>query len=435
MTATAAAAPTLPVRQNLAAAILRVVDSRTGWAPYFGAVLRGLVRREMPEAMVEAMRAEGMAPTLAVTEDGILFWAAEFVRTTPTETLALGLIHECMHVVLKHHERCRALRVPQEMRRLANLAEDACINEEIRKLKQPPETWCYPETLHQPLGLTFEERYRLIEKNTVTIKVPRCGGGGCGSCSGNSAPGEPPPGKKDGEGGGEGRSKAEMDRIRREVAQAVQAQEARDSQSRGFLPASLARWAEEFLAPPQVPWQDKLASVVRAAVAYRPGAVDFDWSKPSRRQGGLGYGVGVPIVPSYRAPVPQVGVLIDLSGSMSRARVKAATSELQGILAAVNATVTVCTVDAELQGIKECRSLADAAEIFTGGGSTILTPGFEALSARQPKIELVVVLTDAEIGDGYPDIEPHYRVVWCVCGNRVAFKPRYGEVIHVEAPQ
>jgi predicted metal-dependent peptidase len=84
-------------REKLAAAVTRVCDPVSGWAPYFGTVLRGLVRRETPEL-----------PTLAVTQNGLLLWGPAFVGRVTVDVLAYGLMHEVLHVLLKHFERAAA---------------------------------------------------------------------------------------------------------------------------------------------------------------------------------------------------------------------------------------------------------------------------------------------------------------------------------------
>ena len=79
----------LSPKERLAAAINRVVDptrnSRTGQpngiAPYFGAILRGLIRRQIDGDMATIMEASGMTPTLAVSKDGVLWWSPKFIET------------------------------------------------------------------------------------------------------------------------------------------------------------------------------------------------------------------------------------------------------------------------------------------------------------------------------------------------------------------
>jgi len=454
----------LSPREKLAAGITRVVDPTrkqngqpNGVAPYFGAILRGFIRREITEDEAKVMEALGMTPTLAVTNDGILRWYPKFVAGLSADELAAVLIHEAMHVALKHSERGAAMGVVPDptpegftRARLWNHAADACINEEIRKFTTLPKinggSAVFPETLNQPNGLSTEERFRRLLEEQKKEKKQGAGTGGagdgkekkggagaghCGGCAQRPLPGEPAPGKDKGKDGEvEGRSAAEMERMRRATAEAVKEHA---SKNRGTVPDSLERWADEMLKPAKVPWRQKLARTVRGAVAYRPGAVDFTWSRVSRRQAGVGFGAGRPIVPATHAPQPKVGVLIDTSGSMGSDTLAAALSEVSGVLDAVGANVTVAVCDAMMHGMKEVRTVQEAAKLLKGGGGTDMTPGMKAFADKKPAPDVLVILTDGYIGDGFMQTEPkNMRVIWIVIGSNEMPCP-YGERIFITA--
>lgn len=451
----------LNTKLKMAAAVTRVVgvdansgdSNKRGLAPYFGAALRGLIRREMSDEMRAVFAMRGMKPTLCVSEDGILYWAPEYVDSFGDDRityLAYDLLHEVMHVVLRHLERTRALGIVPEPTEeyfakatLANLASDACANEELEKMivasgNKPPTDWVTPATLKQPLGLVFEERYRLLLKEAEKQQQsgdqngggsgskkmkPKPGHGWCGGCAGHPQPGEPQ-GKTP-----EGRSQAEMDRFRREVANAVKDTA---SKSRGLVPDSLVRWAEEELAPPKIPWQEKLARVIRGAVAYRSGHTDLTWNRPSRRQGGVGYGIGRPVMPSLHAPIVHAAVIIDSSGSMSSADLAAALSEVQGVLNATGANITLCVCDAAVHGIKPIKTVAEATKMLKGGGGTAMAPALAAVEKLKPMPSICIVMTDGYI-DQPP--EPAFDTIWCIIGQNKGFSMPYGEVVLVEADE
>lgn len=455
----------LTPRLKLAAAVTRVCDARNGWMPYFSAALMGLIRVESPEI-----------PTLAVSKFGVLYWSPAWVAANTVEIIAAGLMHETMHVLLKHHERAEALGIVaepgapigEEMARkakLANWAEDASINEQLRAVQVtlaagnvgdlPMDPgWIYPETLNQPAGLVFEERYRRLLENPPPPPQGGGGGGGkggkgkpggqppqdgpegvgkgaCGSCTGRPTHGEP----RGQQGEGIGRSEAEMERIRRQVAADVKAH-AQASKSRGTVPADLLRWADELLAPPKVDWRTHLAQAIRAAVAYRQGSVAITWLKPSRRQAGVGYGPGRPIMPAMHAPVPRVAVIVDTSGSMGSgddSPLAQAVTEIQGVLRDVGAAVTIIACDSAAGTPKECATMAEACGALVGGGGTDMTPAFRTLGKRQPPPEVVICLTDGWIGGGHPSTEPDWcRTVWCLVGGNTEKPCPWGETIIVE---
>lgn len=438
---------TLTPRQKLAAAMARVTDSGKGWAPYFGCALLGLIRREMDTTMIALMTAIGKPCTLAVSADGILYWAADFVEKQTVDVLAWILMHEVMHLLLKHHERAAALGILPEASpamiaksTIANYAQDACINEELDKFQTGPADCLRPASLGQPPGLIFEERYRLLLKQVEKAgggskdKGPQgAGKGWCGGCAGHPVPGEPNPNGKGGSGKGDGpgRTPAEMERMRKETAEAVQGHVT--TKGRGTVPDSMVRWADEQLAPPKVDWRKHLAQAVRGAVASRSGAVDLTWNKPSRRQAGVGFGPGRPIMPSYHAPIPEVGFGVDTSGSMSGDALGEVMTEAQGVLLALGAPFTFAVCDAALHGIKEVGTIREALGLLKGGGGTDMRPLFEAFAKRPKRPQVVVIATDGYIGGGYPDEEPTWcKTVWLIVSGGHPNPCPWGETILID---
>lgn len=422
---------TLTPRQKLSAAVTRVCDPKIGWAPYFGVMLRGFVRVETPAIS-----------TMAVSATGVLLWSPDFVTRVTVENLAFALMHETLHVLLKVWERGAALGVIPERTSDAhakasqlNRAHDACINESLREIEavRPhiPEWVVTPESLGQPPKLVLEERYRLLrEKERDEDPKPmaqQVGGGWCGGCAGHPVDGEPNGVSP------ESRSEAEMNRFRKETAEAIKHA---CSKNPGSVPAELQRFADAVLAPPRIDWRTRLARTVRSAVAYRAGAVDFTWSRPSRRQAGIGYGIGRPAIPAMHAPQPNVACIIDTSGSMGEDDLTAAASEVQGILAAVGATVTVCVVDADVHGVKPVATVAEAITMMKGGGGTDMTPGFDELAKLRTPPSVIIVLTDGHIGGGHPEFEPAAKTVWVVIGENGNRTPcPWGEVVCIDEPK
>lgn len=430
----------LDSRQKLSAAIIRVVGvdpysadaAKRGLAPYFGAILRGLVRRETP----------GLG-TIGVSKVGVLYWDPAFVDRIKVEELAAVLLHEVMHVALKHCQRQEDMGVIADAtsdRRakafIANIAADMAINPDVQKMAALPNDAVFPGDVGLPNGLTMEDYYRRLSQQVQqkpqeaqpgdSSAKPQVGAGWCGSAGGHALPEEPETkGKKD----EDGRSEAEMERFRKQSAEAVREAV---QKGRGTVPDSLQRWADKMLTPPKIPWREKLARIIRGAVAYKSGAVDLTWKRPSRRQAGVGYGVGRPIVPAMHQPVPDVACVVDTSGSMSERDLAAAASELTGVLAAVGAAVTVVACDATVHGLRECKTINEAVGLFKGGGGTSMTPAMEALLEKKPQPSVVIILTDGEIGDGYLKREPPYAVVWCVIGREGARPCPYGDVVWVD---
>jgi len=404
--------------------------------PYFSSAVMGLV----PYAV------EGYG-TLGVTARAVLIWDPELAKTWTVENLAWVLLHEVGHYLREHAARReRAAAEPY----LWNLAGDAEINDDLiaANAKFPlmeevdedtgdrQVSGITPEKIGCANGKLCEEYYEHLRKQVQQggkkkgkgsggkgepdPTLPTAGGKGCGSGSGrdpNETEGLVPAGL--------GKSSAEVKRVQREVAEAVRKEAAK---GRGTLPAGLKRWAEEVLGTPQIPWQQKLARLVRNAVAFRPGAGDYRYDRPSRRQGAFGYGAGSPVFPAMRMPVPSVAVVVDTSGSMGGDELKTALEECKGILAAVGAAITFIACDAAVHSARKVRNVKEACALLKGGGGTDMRPAIELAMAGRPRPEVLVIVTDGQIGDAGP--KPAANVVWVVTGKYGNAKPApWGEVV------
>lgn len=445
-------------------------------APYFRTVLVGLAPVEV----------KGLG-TIGVTKNGVLLVDYDFLaKVTPAQCAGL-MVHEVMHIVLKHCDR-RGSRDPK----LDNMAGDLAINPAIvdmgLELPDGELAGLFPEKFGFPRGLTKDEYYELLLKEVQKQPQPgqsgakgkagqrgdepggkggkgepdepndeqgeggsggdddhdhdgkgaggqggesqdgddkpHTGGGWCGSCAGRAMPNEP---EEDNEAN---RSEAEVERMVRAVAEAVREHAAKGI---GKVPAGLARWAEKALEPARIPWQTKLALITRNAVAWRDGAVDHRYDAPGRRQAGIGYGPGKPIMPRLRQPVPRVAIAVDTSGSMGTNELRDACREAAGVLKAVGADVEFLACDCRVHTLQPVRRWEDIPALLKGGGGTDFNPIFEALDKRRPRPEVVVVMTDG-MGPAPAQAPRGMKVVWVGIG---PFKQRpavWGEWLEVDEP-
>ena len=471
----------LTPKQKIAAA--RIVVQKK--APYFARALRSLIPYEAP----------GLG-TFAVTEKGVLMYYPAKAAEWEIDELAAVLIHELSHVIRSHAARAERMQVGPNQRLLWNIAADAEINDDLVdhgwNLPSDPVT---PRKLEMRDGLTAEEYFRKLLKEAEADdkmyqhgqsgsetdeemsspggggqspeqddeQTDDAGGGGggesddeskadhseggsddkspmdqqiqpsnnrsghkkpcsrCGSGAGYEAPAEPDIA---------GKSEAEMERMRNIVAQGIREAASR---SRGSVPGNWARWAEERLKPPEVPWQQKLGVLARRAVTYKAGVVDYKYDRPARRQSAFGFGAGKIILPRMRAPVPQVTIAIDTSGSMGTAELTAALREAKGILNATGASVEILAADTRVTDCKKIHRVEEARKMLKGGGGTDFRPVFRMLEKRTTgKPDIVVYMTD-----GYGPA-PHrapkgMHVIWLLMGSYGFKKPcNWGTAIEVK---
>jgi len=402
--------------------------------------------------------ASGLFSLMPVAAPGYGTWAVDkFWRLYIDPALLIGddawspmecsavLLHELGHLLRVHADRAAALPQPYD-HSLWNLAGDAEINDDLldagvplpEGVVTPQALGCLPhdvaESYYAHLAATTPQQPNKPNQaggsggsgggqggNPGGASAPQGGnqsgpaspgsghdddGPGCGSGAGTApVPGELPAAQE--VNGRPGIDAATGGMIRRRIAEEV-----RDaaSKSRGTVPAGMQRWADEVLAPPKIAWNRVLRSIVRRAVCDAAGRVQFSYKKPSRRSGG-----GL-IFPTMRGPRIRVSIVVDTSGSMSRADLSAALSEIRGVLksAGVNGDrVTVFTCDAETGAPQRVSRVEDV--VLTGGGGTDMRVGIAAAEALRPESHVCLILSDG--WTPWPDKPTKARLVCVIIGD------------------
>jgi predicted metal-dependent peptidase len=183
---------------------------------------------------------------------------------------------------------------------------------------------------------------------------------------------------------------------------------AQASQTRGDIPDYLVRWANDKLSP-KVNWRREIATAIRNAVAQVAGAVDYTYSKPSKRQGNSKI-----ILPVLRQPVPDVAVVVDTSGSISDDMLSQALAEVSGVLKSCGSRgVSVLAVDADVHIAKKVFDVKQLT--LAGGGGTDMGVGIQAAMKLKPRPHIIIVLTDGYTP--WPDIPPKAKVIVGLLGD------------------
>lgn len=415
--------------------------------------------------------------TMACDQYWRVYYDPATVRAWGVQHTATGLLHEIGHLVRAHHARAKALGVTAADAQAANIAQDCAINEHLccvgdtftllatdatpAKLGLPPgQTWeTYFQTLRQKQqgGEQGQQGGEPQQGQQGNGGQPQPGQGqpgqqgqgqggkgaqqGAGRSCGSGATGvreaweDAPPSEAGSDSGGEaegdvpGLNEAEVRAVQGATAQAVEAHEKRHG--RGSA-GGYGAWAAEKLAKPVTPWQNVLRSAVRSAVQYRRGAVDFTYSRPSRRSSAV---QGV-VLPAMHAPVPQVAVVLDTSASMGTRELRAALSEVEGVCRAVAAQVRVVTVDYVVQGDYVVQSAREVK--VTGRGGTDMNRGIRhVVEARRTKpCDVIVVITDGDTPMARrEDVPRDVRLVYCLIGSWAthARPPEWATTVRVPA--
>lgn len=345
--------------------------------------------------------------TFAVDKDFRCYYSEKVVREWGLERCAAVLIHEILHLFLRHHARCAAIAADQK---LFNMAGDLEINSILWRdglAPNPLGTDClYPSKFGFPDELTAEEYYALLLKQQPQDDGDGDSGDGDGEADGEGKQ-KPKPGAKPGQGkcgscSGQhedwekpgddpetpGQSELSKELLQRAVAGDIQ----KAAQTgRGTVPAGLARYAETVLAPAKVPWQTVLQSQVRAALERIEGDAALTYARPGRLTHALGE-YGGAMFQSYYSPKLTVGVVVDTSGSMSHEAVQACLAETQSIVEVAGGSCLFTSVDTHATSVSEIEDVRQV--VLSGGGGTDMRVGIAAMEKR--RVDLCVVMSDCD---------------------------------------
>lgn len=343
---------------------------------------------------------DGPLTTMAVDRWWRLYWNPAFVLAHDVGVLSAVIEHEVLHLLQNHARRREDLGADPER---WNLSTDAVINDQLLSCLEPPRAlpgWCItPERLGVPRGLLAEEVYARLPQPAAARGDREgdpgdgraAGSGRCGAGAGGAPePWELAPGEPDGAGDpAHAVDPVAAEAVRRQTAEDVLDHQ-REGRGRGRVPAGLVRWAQATLRP-RVPWRRELRAATRNAVAAASGRLDYTFARMSRRQAAL---------PDLRLPGlverwPAVGVLIDTSGSMGDGQTAQALAEVAGVLRTMGGRhhLRVFAVDAAVHTSQ--RVFRAAAVRLVGGGGTDLRVGIAAAEAVRPRLDVLVIVSDA----------------------------------------
>ena len=342
-------------------------------------------------------------PTFAVDSKWRVYCNPDFTRVCLAEgTLAGAVVHEGLHRILKHEKRGHAIHA--EDHEHWNRAGDCEINARIdhtlhddKRAIRLPSCGIHARDFGWQDDLSAEEYYRLPRKQEQSGGKPGKPGDGSGGkpgagdskekpnpCAGGSgATGHREPWELGDDAPG-GVSEAEAEVIRAQVAQAVK--DHAEAKGRGTVPDGILRWAEEYGAPPPIPWREMVAAQVRYQIEAKRGPSP-SYARPSRR---IWDSISLPV---HRLPTATVCIVGDTSGSMGDADIgKIIASVLDAVEALGKVTAIGC--DAAAYEPVEVRHVDDLREALKGGGGTDMRVGIARAVESEP--DAIVVVTDGE---------------------------------------
>jgi len=388
--------------------------------------LLGELTPEQKKELEKKKKEDGHLATMGVDAYGNLYYDADWVETLTDDELKGVLVHEVMHCVLEHMDRCG-----NRYHELFNIAGDVVINNMLvnnhlnlpKKVIVPSSNECDVMGFHikniqeKSAEMLYDELWRkLADKfNRDTSKMKqhiKKHGGNYGfdthiyDKGGKLA-------KKN-----KNQQKPDWKKVTTDALHYAK--------SRGDTPAGmereLGRLNETF-----IDWRGLLYRYITSQIP-----VDYNWAKPSKRSQALGF-----YMPGVVKESIDIIAAIDTSGSISPRELTEFLSEVCGIISKFkNVNLTVIDCDCRVNGAQDFKNVtADDIKSrikLRGGGGTSHIPVFNWINKNKPAAKLLIAFTD-----GYTEFpkpkDVKINTIWVVAGRYRAKEENFpfGQVVTI----
>ncbi|RLF58382.1 MAG: hypothetical protein DRN27_05590 [Thermoplasmata archaeon] len=340
---------------------------------------------------------------IASEKDGTLslYYEPELLAGTTDKEILRIIEHEGMHVLNKHvsrYIRILANETSEEKKKdkfnIWNIAADCCVNVQAN-IRTPlivnGESWkpCLPENFKLQEGKLTEYYFYKLLKNAKTIKFPS-----------NKAFN----GHEQWNNGVDG--VADLSSLSRKIDHHVQGIIKESVKSfnkhRGTIPGHISTLIEGALAPPKAPYYQIIRKLVRGS---RFSKFRRSPTKINRKRTYVFTLKDDKCIPQI-SPFPgkirdttfDIGVLLDVSASMSIDEIKEGLSGIKSIIEKDRyCYTTVLEVDTIIEKEYRVKRVRDIQFNVKGRGGTKLLPGLERL--KQLNVDVCLVFTDGYVED------------------------------------
>jgi predicted metal-dependent peptidase len=381
----------------------------------------------------------------ASTDGKKIYFNPEFLNELTDKELDFVMMHEVLHVALRHCTRGNLLKDDQ-----FNIACDIVVNSNILKSKDMKKSSItlkkYGESMHlAPDGkegyeYTAEQVYEQLFKKAKKSKKNQFGGGmsapnGNGSAQNGDGKSQNGSGKGNGDFDDHSRWKRNGDDDMGELLSDLWVKRLSDAaevvkildadQSRGMTPLCAQRLLDQ-LKKPQTDWRTILNNFVKEEIC------DYSFSPPDRRYDGDFF---LPDFNEKDEKVKNILFMMDTSGSISDDMMTVAFSEIKGAIDQFNGALEgkLGFFDAAIYEPVDFASVDDLLKIRpVGGGGTdfgIIFKYVEEKMQDEPPAS-IVILTDGyapfppeELANGIP-------VLWII--NNDSVNPPWGKVARIK---
>ena len=392
-----------------------------------------------------------------ITEKGIELWYNPvFVINAKELELQYHILHECTHLIYRHAYRfavsddvvdVSSLKKkvpetddPKTPVKSADVAADLVVNKDVADILGSDSVDICKGLMFKDLkelGYSNSSRYydedafkgtsEELEQNVLDtythVKKPKgqaqqlqgMGGGGGGQDDGD--------GDGDGDGpsmGGQSSSNVKGKRVnnhhnvdvdnplQRQLGQHFVEDMIRNAvkqagKGQGHMPAGIEEELEAICNPPKKDWKALLMNYVQASI---PAQSTKTWATLNRRFPYLLKG-------KKKRRVPLVGLVMDTSGSVSDAALRAFYREIDSIRKITQTDIELVQCDAEISDTTVISYKEKFPWNVSGRGGTEYKPALEYFDKNKRKPDVVVFFTDLEVCDNdVPDTPHNYKIIW-----------------------
>ncbi len=365
----------------------------------------------------------------AYTDAKGIYFNPEFISNLLDDEIEFVMLHEIMHIVLKH---CyRGIKADPN---LFNIACDIVVNSNIlysldKKSFQFYKNSSHPsEAMHlAPDGkegylYTAEQVYEMLNKNTAkkkkSQKILTIDNHSYWPLYGDDDQNTILDEEKD------------WDALIKSAAETYLSKREKDKRNHislypGNLPKSIALKINE-LNEPQVNWRIALQEFIQEEIN------DYSFCPPDSRY--QDYDFFLPAFNEIEYKLQNIVFFIDVSGSISRKFLTTFFSEISGVVSQFKNFINcyIALFDVELKSLTEFSDMKDVEKIdLKGGGGTSLSQPLNKVFSILDDIRCFVVLTDGYLEFPKSDEFKFLPVLWLITESER--NPEYGTTIHIKS--
>ena len=385
--------------------------------------------------------------TGAATDGKTIYFMPDELEVYSNQELDIIIMHELMHIALKHVYRGKGLD-----KQLYNRACDIVVNSNIRHSlglddKEPLLVQGIPLEHKTPTGqegklYSAEEVYEMFELYGAkggANKAPQ----NDGQTGGKSKSNDKSNSKKDKTKGNCGNSvddhstwdnvneldEYEEDLLDERILKAYEVASLQKNTSRGTVPLGIERHIKA-LKEPQINWKEYLQAFIQENI------VDYSFSPPDRRFQDSDF--ILPDLNESEVVVKNILFMVDTSGSMSEKEITDCYSEINGAIQQYNGKLKgyIGFFDAEVAKVEEFDYDTDITKIVPfGGGGTDFNKIFKYVKDNMMDNlpSSIVILTDGYCPFPKEKDTLGIPVLWIINNNDVT--PPYGKVARINIKQ